>query len=266
VSQADNAEKIDIDNKVHSLDQFSHFTTTPFSIDDSVVNNDDIAPLISYLKQEGFEIDKLLKDPRFELYEGISDRFRKSAEKKSHNLDSYKRVLGFETKADQIVKYINEHSEQLKKAEENYGISRYVIAAIIGIESDFGKNVGSYNPFNAYVSMYAENYRQDFAKAQLEELLIFVRRNDIDVFELKSSYAGAMTFAQFIPYSLNKWFVGKDIFDMSNNIMSVANYLDYFKQRTGDIETAVLRYNPSRLYTKAVLDLANTAEQQFVTP
>jgi len=152
------------------------------------------------------------------------------------------------------------YSEQLQKAEEEYDIPRYVIAAIIGIESDFGRNIGSFNPFNAYVSMYAENYRADFAKAQLEELLKFVERNEIDVFELKSSYAGAMSFAQFIPYSLNKWFVGADIFDMNNNIMSVGNYLAYFKERTGSLERAVFRYNPSQLYTDAVLALASEAE------
>ncbi len=72
-----------------------------------------------------------------------------------------------------------------------------------------------------------------------------------------------MAFAQFIPYSLNKWFVGNDIFDMNNNIMSVGNYLAHFKERTGDIETAVFRYNPSDMYTRAVLDLAQTAEARY---
>ncbi len=224
-----------------------------------------IESLIAYLKEKGFEVGKLLEDPRFELYDGIADRFRKSAERKSHSLASYKRVLGFDAKAREIRNFIDEHSKQLNKASKKYGISKYVISAIIGIESDFGQNIGSYNPFNAYVSMYAENYRRDFAKAQLRELMEFVERKNIDVFELKSSYAGAMAFAQFIPYSLNKWFVGKDIFDMNNNIMSVANYLAYFKKRTNNIETAVLRYNPSSLYTKAVLDLADTAKQHYGT-
>lgn len=237
----------------------------PDSMNPAVLDNENIESLISYLQKQGFDIKQLLEDPRFELYDGIADRFRKSAERKSHNLDSYKRVLGFETKANNIVQFVNEHAEQLNKAEKEYGISRYVIAAIIGIESDFGKNLGSYNPFNAYVSMYAEDYRRDFAKAQLEELLKFVQRHDIDVFKLKSSYAGAMASAQFIPYSLNKWFVGDDITDMNNNILSVGNYLAYFKERTGDIETAVLRYNPSSLYTKAVLDLAESAEEHFVS-
>lgn len=224
---------------------------------------DKLSALVEYFQKEGFEIQSLLEDPRFKIYEHIADRFRKSAERKSHNLESYKNVLGFDTKAQQITEFIDSHSDKLTKAENTYGISKFVIAAILGIESDFGQVVGNYNPFNAYVSMYAKNYRQDFAKAQLHELLKFVQRNKIDVFELKSSYAGAMAFAQFIPYSLNKWFVGNDIFDMGNNIMSVGNYLAYFKERTGDIETAVLRYNPSSMYTRAVLDLAHTAEAQY---
>ncbi|WP_440998987.1 lytic murein transglycosylase [Fodinibius sp. SL11] len=223
-------------------------------------DKENLSSLISFLKQKGFDIQSLLDDPRFEMYEDIVNRFKKSAERKSHTLDSYKKVLNFEDKAHKLDDFMEQYSEQLDQAEQKYGISSSVIAAIIGIESDYGKNVGSYNPFNAYVSMYVNGYRQDFAKAQISELLTFVKRNNIDVFELKSSYAGAMAFGQFIPYSLNKWFVGDDIFDMTNNIMSVANYLAHFKERTGDIKTAVLRYNPSSLYTQAVLDLAEQAK------
>lgn len=254
--------------KAFGSDKKAEFSGDFFSdySDNNVVDDNPherVSGLIEYLEGEGFDISSLLDDPRFEFYDNIADRFIKSAERKSHSLDSYKRVLGFDHKSSQIIEFIDEHSDQLQQAEQEYGVSKYVIAAILGIESDFGRNVGSYNPFNAYVSMYANDYRQDFAKAQIEELLKFAERNEIDIFELKSSYAGAMAFAQFIPYSLNKWFVGKDIFDMNNNIMSVGNYLAHFKERTGDIETAVLRYNPSDLYTKAVLDLADAAELQI---
>lgn len=238
------------------------FATTPGTLS-AEMNDEKLEALVEHFQKQGIDIRGLLEDKRFEIYEDIANRFKKSAERKSQSLDSYKRVLGFDEKSDEIVQFINTHGEQLRVAEETYGISRYVIAAILGIESDFGKNTGTYNPFNAYVSMYAKEYRQDFAMAQLKELLEFTRRKNIDVFELKSSYAGAMAFAQFIPYSLNKWFVGDDIFNMENNIMSVGNYLAYFKERTGDIETAVLRYNPSSLYTSAVLDLAQHAETHF---
>ena len=219
--------------------------------------------LSDYLSKNGLQIDDLLKDPRFEIYEEIGDRFRKSAERKSRGIEEYKRILGFDVKSKKISEFIDANYDQLIIAEETYGIPKYVISAIIGIESDYGRNIGSYNPFNAYVSMYVVNYREDFARAQLKELMEFVERKNLDVFELKSSYAGAMSYGQFIPYSINKWFVGDDIFDMNNNIMSVANYLAYFKERTGSLEKAVLRYNPSSLYTRAVLDLAEEAEKGF---
>ena len=222
-----------------------------------------LSSLIEIFEKKGYDIKKLIEDPRFKIYDGISDRFKKSAERKIEHIDDYKRVLGFDAKKAEIFNFIDENSDQLQNAEETYGISKYVIAAIIGIESDFGKNIGSFNPFNAYVSMYVENYRADFAEAQLLELLEFSKKNKIDILDLKSSYAGAMSYAQFIPYSLNKWFVGSDIFDMDNNIMSIGNYLAYFMERTGTIEKSVFRYNPSSLYTEAVLQLAGEAEEMF---
>ncbi len=226
--------------------------------------NPELEKLADYFEKKGIEIRPLFDDVRFEIYDGISKRFINSAEKKMGGIDDYKRVIGFDGKKSNIEKFITDHFDQLKKAEEAYGIPKYVIAAIIGIESDFGRNIGKYNPFNAYVSMYVEGYRDSFARDQLLELMKFTERNGIDVFELKSSYAGAMSYAQFIPYSLNKWFVGSDIFDMNNNIMSVGNYLAYFKERTGSVEKAVFRYNPSSLYTEAVLLLAGEAEELFV--
>lgn len=229
--------------------------------DDNEKYKERLDELKVFFQSNGMNIDKMLEDSRFEVYEGIGDRFRNSAERKTLNLEEYKGVLGFDAKKSQMSAFIQEHNDQLVKAEEEYGIPKFVIAAIIGIESDYGRNIGSYNPFNAYVSMYAVDYRAEFARAQLKELIEFVTRNEIDVFELKSSYAGAMSFAQFIPYSINKWWVGDDIFDMNNNIMSVGNYLAYFKERTGSIDRAVFRYNPSELYTSAVMALANEAER-----
>ncbi|MEX0771451.1 MAG: lytic murein transglycosylase [Balneolaceae bacterium] len=220
----------------------------------------EISTLIEDLEKKGFEeIAGMLHHPEFEFYDGIGDRFRQSVERKSRSLDDYKGILQFEDKKNRMAGFMASYDSQLQKAEETYGISKYVISAIIAVESDFGTKTGRYNPFNSYVSMVIEGYRSDFARAQLEELLTFVQKNSLDVFELKSSYAGAVSAAQFIPYSLNRWFVGDDIFDMGNVIHSVANYLSHFENVTGSIEKAVHRYNPSTLYTSAVLDLAHEA-------
>ncbi|MEX2600695.1 MAG: lytic murein transglycosylase [Balneolaceae bacterium] len=222
--------------------------------------SEQLAELARYMKQRGFDLEPHYEDSRFEIYEGISNRFTGSPERSTPTLDEYKEILNFEDKTSRIAEFIDRYQDHLSSAEETYGISRYVISAILAVESDFGRVTGRYNPFNVYVSMIAEDYRSTFARAQLEELLIFARDRQLDIFEMNSSYAGAMTAAQFIPYSLNRWFVGDDLTDMSDNIHSVANYLAHFKKITGTIDGAVHRYNPSTLYTRTVLDMANKAE------
>src|SRR5699024_2705157 len=170
---------------------------------------------------------------RFEIYGSIGHKFTNSAERKTPSLSDYKKLLGFPKKVTEGIKFVEAHKKQLQEAQDGYGISRYVITAVLGIESNYGRNIGSYNPFNVYVSMLVVGYRTDFAKEQLEELLEFTSRKRIDALALKSSYAGAMSYAQFTPYSVNKWWVGDKVFDMNNSILSVANYLHYFKKRTG---------------------------------
>lgn len=223
----------------------------------------ELTALAESFEKDGYKIDVLMKDERFEVYGTIGDRFTNSAERTTPTLDDYKDIIGFDKKIDEGLDFMAEYGDQLEKADQEYDIPKYLITAIIGIESKYGRVLGSYNPFNVYVSMMAVDYRADFAEAQLKELLEFVSRKEIDVFMLKSSYAGAMSPAQFIPYSVNKWWVGTDIHDMNNSIMSVGNYLNYFHERTGSLSTAVLRYNPSTLYRDAVLDLADAIERKY---
>lgn len=212
--------------------------------------------LVQHFEKKEVDLNRFLKDERFEMVDGITKKFTRSAEKRIESLDDYKRVIGFERKAEKATGFYQVYQKELKEAEETYDIPREVIVAIIGVESEFGANSGSYNPLSVYVSMYVEDYRSKFALAQLEELLEFTERNNLDVMEMKGSYAGAMSYAQFIPWSLNRWWVGSDLYDMRNNILSVANYLAHYKEVTGSLEKAVLRYNPSSLYQQAVLALA----------
>lgn len=220
-----------------------------------------ISSLINYLGEKGFQLNDLLQDPRFEIYEGIRNKFIYSAERKSQTLEEYKNALGYKYLKNRISDFINNKINQLIVAEEAYRISKYITSAIIGIESDFGENMGDFNPFNAYVSMYVDNYKKEFASTQLEELLIFCEKNEIDVLSLKSSYAGAISHAQFLPSSLNRWFIGNDLYNMDNNISSVANYLSHFKKRMGRLEKAIFKYNPDKLFVRTVLDLAKDAEE-----
>lgn len=226
---------------------------------DPVKMKENIKELAEYFEAKGYAFNKMIEDPRFKLVEDITGKFTRAAEIKIENFEDYQGVIKYDRKREKIRDFMTEYAADLESAEKEYGIPKHVIAGIIGIESEFGRYRGSYNPFNAYVSMYAEGHRAEFAKAQLEELLKFTKERNMDVLSLESSYAGAMSYAQFIPYSLNRWWVGDDLYHMPNNIRSVANYLAHFKEITGSVEKAVFRYNPSSMYTKVVLALADEA-------
>lgn len=220
-----------------------------------------VKKLVEYFDKKGIDIKPLLDDERFEMMDMIKKKFTGAAEKTIDSFEDYQKVLGYDRKSEKLPEFIKTYSKELAEAEKEYGIPKEVIAGIIGVESEFGKYYGKYNPFVVYVSMYAVDYRAKFALAQLEELLEFTEKNNLDVLELKSSYAGAMSYAQFIPYSLNRWWVGSDLYHMPNNISSVGKYLAHFKNITGSTEKAILRYNNSTLYQQAVLALAEEGKK-----
>ncbi len=216
---------------------------------------ENISELQILLKKDP-RIDKLLENFDLKKHENVVRRFRNSAEKRTMNFEEYKKKIGYEGKRKKINEFIQKNKDVLNAAQKKYGMPVEVIAAILGIESNFGKVTGKYNPFYSYVSIYAQNYRKNFAKSQLEELLAFCKPKNCDIEELKSSYAGAMGYAQFIPSSLNKWFVGNDLYSMKNNIFSIGNYLSHFKKERGSLKKAIHAYNPSELYVRAVMSLA----------
>ncbi len=250
--------------------------------DPKVVHAAALAELSAQLAKSGFTIEQYLSHPSFRIHENIAASFKKSAEttgyvnyqKKSvavsdsakaaaydTELTAYKKKLGYAEKQRSISRFIRENREQLTLCEQTYGIPKEVVAAVIGMESTFGKVTGKYYAFNVYVSMYLCGYRKDFALTELEELLKFAQKKQIDIFSLRSSYGGAMGNMQFIPSSMNRWFVGTgaDLTDMNDTIASVANYLGHFYKLDGTIETAVYQYNQSTFYTRTVLDLADYA-------
>ena len=225
------------------------------------VTDDYKIKLIEHFEKKGVDIRPYFEDSRFALIEGITGKFKRAVEIKIESFEDYQKVMNYEKKKNDIPVFAQEYASILEEAEKEYDIPSEVIIGILGVESGFGLHAGKYNPFNAYVSMIAEGHRSKFALAQLEELLIFTAKYELDVLSLKSSYAGAMSYAQFVPWSLNRYFVGDDLYDMDNNIRSVAKFLAHYRDVTGSVEKSILRYNPSKMYQKAVLALAEDAKE-----
>ncbi|MCP1659478.1 lytic murein transglycosylase B [Neisseria perflava] len=122
-----------------------------------------------------------------------------------------------------------------------YGVPAELIVAIIGIETNYGKNTGSFRVADALGTL-AFDYprRAEFFQNELSELLKMAKEERQDVFSFKGSYAGAMGMPQFMPSSYRKWAVdydGDGHRDIWNNVgdvaASVANYMKQHGWKTG---------------------------------
>jgi len=136
-----------------------------------------------------------------------------------------KRILGG-------VDFYNEYKETLDKAEQEFGVDKVMIAAIIGIESFYGKHQGTHSVLDAlYTLGFHYPKREAFFNSELVQYFLLAREQQWDLAEINGSYAGAMGMGQFISSSYRGYGVdynedGKvDLFnDPVDMIGSVANY------------------------------------------
>ena len=131
------------------------------------------------------------------------------------------------------IQFWDTYAETLDKASREYGVPAETIVAIIGVETEYGRNMGSFNVFNALASIgfYGER-RREFFQAELEQYLLLARDNAMDLATTRGSFAGAMGIPQFMPSSQRRWGVdydGNGKVDLTHSpidaIGSVANFL-----------------------------------------
>ncbi|MBM3367829.1 MAG: lytic murein transglycosylase B [Betaproteobacteria bacterium] len=125
------------------------------------------------------------------------------------------------------------HADVLARAAEAYGVPEEIIVAIIGVETLYGRNAGSFRVIDA-LSTLAFHYppRASYFRSELEQYLLFTRDAGLDVFSVKGSYAGAIGIPQFMPGSYRRFavdFDGDGTIDLRGSpadaVGSVANFL-----------------------------------------
>lgn len=139
------------------------------------------------------------------------------------------------------VNYWNANEYAVSQASRMYGVPPEVLVAIVGIETNYASNMGSFRVADALTTL-AFNYprRAEFFRKELDELLQLAHEERRDVFTFKGSYAGAMGVPQFMPSSFRKWAVDanhdgrRDIWSNQEDVMaSVANYMKQHGWQTG---------------------------------
>jgi membrane-bound lytic murein transglycosylase B len=134
------------------------------------------------------------------------------------------------------LQFWQEHEAVLAKTQEVTGVDPSVIVAIIGVETIFGRNMGSFRVLDALMTLSFDYLRRaDYFKTELEQFLLLLRETGADHQNTLGSFAGAMGLPQFMPSAIRKHAVDMDNdgkIDLRSNphdaIGSVARYLaDY---------------------------------------
>ncbi len=134
------------------------------------------------------------------------------------------------------VEFSKEHRTRLEAARDQTGVSPAYIAAIIGVETNYGRNKGSWRVLDALMTLgFDYPPRSRFFRSELEQFLLLVREESLDPAATLGSYAGAMGAPQFMPSSYRRFAVNgtldgaidarRDLFSQWDDVISsVANY------------------------------------------
>lgn len=140
------------------------------------------------------------------------------------------------------VAFWRENRGLLERAQAIYGVPPRIIAAIIGVETNYGGNLGRHRVIDALSTLgFSYPERADFFRKELEALLLLAREESIDALGLRGSYAGAMGLPQFIPSSYRAYAVDFDGDGRRNlweskadAIGSVGNYFEQHGWKAGE--------------------------------
>ncbi|MDP9083802.1 MAG: lytic murein transglycosylase B [Pseudomonadota bacterium] len=125
------------------------------------------------------------------------------------------------------------HRQALDQASVRSGVAPEYLAAIVGVETYYGRLTGSYRVLDALATL-AFDYpaRAKFFRDELEQFLLLTRETGLDPLKVKGSYAGAMGAPQFMPSNYRRYAIDADAdghVDLWSNwrdvCASVGNYL-----------------------------------------
>lgn len=144
----------------------------------------------------------------------------------------YRRIFIRDERIRKGREFLEHYREAFDRAETEFGVPAGVVAAIIGVETQYGQYRGNYRVIDALATL-AFDYppRSTFFRSELAQFFLMAREQGFDPLTLKGSYAGAMGYGQFIASSYRNFavdFDGDGVADILNNpidaIGSVANY------------------------------------------
>lgn len=106
---------------------------------------------------------------------------------------------------------LQRHAALLSRIEQQFGVPRYILVAIWGLESDFGKgDIGKMPVVRTLATLAHDCRRTDLFQGELLAALKIVQRGDLPLRDLIGAFAGEIGQTQFLPSSYIKYGVDFD--------------------------------------------------------
>lgn len=251
-------------------------------------------PLKERLTKEGFTpqyINEVYRANPTPLFETVAGTLRMRESKMNYEQFLQPAAIA------QARKFVNGHQKVLDQAEKSYGVNKYVIVAILSVETRFGSYTG-FTPTLDILSTFAlmdrksyrdivwdlisANDRQRMGREGFDEkllkrsawayqelcaLLTWAQGRPEKARAFKGSLMGAVGWPQFLPSSLVRHGADGDgdgqvdLFQPTDAIVSVANYLQAYgwdeAKSRVQKEKVIYGYNHSQPYVDTILEIAD---------
>lgn len=174
-------------------------------------------------------VNAVLAQARYQ--QSIIDAITRPAEGKPWH--EYREIFITPTRISSGAEFWRANVRLLSEVSERFGVPVEVIVAIVGVETSYGLNTGSYRVIDALATLgFYYPKRGAFFAGELGHFLRLAEEEGLPLTEVRGSYAGAMGVGQFIPSSYRAYAVDmdgsgkRDLWRSLPDAMgSVANYL-----------------------------------------
>jgi len=183
-----------------------------------------------------------------QIRDGIIAAMSKPAEAKPWR--DYRPIFITQGRIDGGKAFMAANADALARSEARFGVPSEIVTAIVGVETSYGGNKGSYPVIDALYTLAfnyprtgdpakaaRENQREAFFRDELGQFFALGKETGMDITQLKGSYAGAMGWGQFMPSSYRQFAVdgdGDGKRDLFNNVDDVVESVaNYFVQKGG---------------------------------